>query len=146
VPLRRYAITTQTAAVTVLFVSVVAAPHHRPPLAVVWVCLAAMTAGLGMFFPANPAIAQQAGRRFSGTASALSGGLPLLVGSMTTPLTGALGSQTVLTMATLMAVFFALAAISAVVLRHATPGPDDIDADIGHRGQTKSQAMSTSFA
>jgi MFS transporter, DHA1 family, multidrug resistance protein len=146
VPLRRYAISTQTAAVAVLFFSVMVASHHRPPLVVVWVCLATMTAGLGMFFPANTAIAQQAGRRFSGTASALSGGLPLLVGSMTTPLTGALGSQTVLTMATLMAVFFALAAISAVALRRAAPGPDDIDTDIGHRDKTRSQAMSSSFA
>ena len=148
VPLRRYAITAQTTAVAVLFVSVAVASHHRPSLAVVWVSLATMTAGLGMFFPANTAIAQQAGRRFSGTASALSGGLPLLVGSMTTPLTGALGSQTVLTMATLMIAFFALAAISAVMLRHATPGPDDIDTDpgIGPRDKTRSQTVSTSFA
>jgi DHA1 family bicyclomycin/chloramphenicol resistance-like MFS transporter len=148
VPLRRYAITTQTAAVAVLFVAVLASSHHRPPLPAVWVSLAAMTAGLGMFFPANTAIAQQAGRRFSGTASALSGGLPLLVGSMTTPLTGALGSQTVLTMATLMTAFFALAAVSAIWLRQAAPGPDDIDADsaMSDRDKAKSQTISTSFA
>src|SRR6185312_3730560 len=92
--LRRCAVITQTSAVTVLFAAAVLAPDHRPPLALVWGALAAMTAGLGCYLPANSAIAQNAGRRLSGTASALGGGLPFLTGSLTTPLTGAFGSQT----------------------------------------------------
>jgi MFS transporter, DHA1 family, multidrug resistance protein len=121
-PLRRYAIATQTGGVIVLFLAVLVAGHHRPPLPIVWASLATMTAGLGMYLPANSAIAQQAGRRFAGTASALSGGLPFLVGSLTTPLTGVLSSETVMTMALLMMVFFALAAAAAFWLRAAPAG------------------------
>jgi DHA1 family bicyclomycin/chloramphenicol resistance-like MFS transporter len=118
--LRRCAIVIQTAAVAALFLSCLIAPRHQPPLAVVWAILAALTLGLGTYWPANAAIAQQAGRRFAGTASALGGGLPFLAGSLTTPLTGALGRQTLMTMVSCMAVFFALAAIAAVRLRNAT--------------------------
>lgn len=123
--LRRCAAAVQTAAVVLLLVACVVAPDHRPSLMVVWVALAAMTAGLGMYFPANASIAQQAGRRYAGTASALSGGLPFLVGALTTPLTGALGGETVLTMATYMVVFFGLAAIWAVLLRDGSSVYDD---------------------
>jgi MFS transporter, DHA1 family, multidrug resistance protein len=126
VRLRGVALVTQTVGVVVLFVAVLVAGQHRPPLAVVWASLAIMTAGLGMYFPANTAIAQQAGRRYAGTASALGGGLPYLVGSLTTPLTGVFGSETVMTMATLMVLFFALAAIAAVRLRGATAHLEDI--------------------
>ncbi len=123
--LRRWAVGIQTAAVAVLFAGCLAAADHQPPLPVVWMALAAMTFGLGTYLPANAAIAQQAGRRYAGTASALGGGLPFLSGSLTTPLTGAFGHQTVFTMATCMATFFALAATAAVVLRSATPASED---------------------
>ena len=103
----------QTAAVTVLFVAVMATPRHQPPLAAVWACLGCMTIGLGAYLPANAAITQAAARRYAGTGSALGGGLPFLVGASTTPLTGLLGSQSVSTMATAMFAFFACAAVTA---------------------------------
>jgi MFS transporter len=127
VRLRRIAIILQTSAVLVLFAATLLDGDHRPPLPVIWIALATMTAGLGMFLPANSAITQNAGRRLSGTASALGGGLPFMTGASTTPLTGAFGSQTVLMMATCMAVPFALAAVAAVSLRRWTVEPGDED-------------------
>ncbi|GAA1924615.1 multidrug effflux MFS transporter [Nocardioides marmoribigeumensis] len=114
VVLRRVAVVVQTTAVlTLVAVSTTSLPG-RPPLVVVWVCLAAMTAGLGAFLPSNSAIAQEAGRRYAGTAAALGGGLPFLAGALTTPLTGVVGVQTVPVMASGMAFFFAAAAVTAV--------------------------------
>ncbi len=129
VRLRWWAVAIQTTAVTALFVVVLFAPDNRPPLWLVWGALAGMTCGLGLYLPANAAIAQNAGRRFSGTASSLGGGLPFLAGAATTPLTGALGSQTVLTMASCMVVPFLAAA--AIWCRHATLDPMD-SAGEGH--------------
>lgn len=115
--LRRCAIAVQTAAVlTLLAVALLSAPS-APPLAAVWTCLAGMTFGLGTYLPTNSAIAQREGRRYAGTASALSGGLPFLAGSLTTPLTGLLGSQTMLAMAIAMGGFFLLAVLVAVFSR-----------------------------
>ena len=125
VVLRRVAVVTQTAGVAMVFLAALFAPGHRPPLAVVWAGLAVMTAGLGMYLPANAAITQHAGRRAAGTASAFGGGLPFLAGALTTPLTGLIGDQTVLTMAAGMALFFAAAAVAFAVLRSATLDPDD---------------------
>ncbi|BBH69953.1 Bcr/CflA family drug resistance efflux transporter [Actinoplanes sp. OR16] len=125
VVLRRTAITLQTTAVLTLFLSAVLSTDHRPPLAVVWCALAAMTAGLGMYLPSNAAIAQNAGRRLPGTASALGGGLPFLAGALTTPLTGTFGSQTVLVMASCMVVAFSLAACLSIASRRFTLEPGD---------------------
>ena len=50
----------------------------------------------------------KAGRRSGGTAAALSGGLAFLAGAIVTPLTGVLGSGTMVPMAALMSGFFAL--------------------------------------
>lgn len=127
--LRRAAVVLQTAAVLALLVVTLTAPDHRPALAPVWVCLAVMTSGLGTFLPANGSIAQLAGRRSSGAASALTGGLPYLVGAATTPLTGYLGSETVLAMATGMAVCFLLAALTSLALRRNT-APEAADAAV----------------
>ena len=102
--LRRVAVIVQTLAVATLF-------------AVTWVCLSAMTFGLGTYLPANSSIVQLAGRRYGGTASALGGGIPFLVGAIMTPLTGVIGEQTVDAMATAMVVFFVLAAGVAVLGR-----------------------------
>lgn len=124
VVLRRYAVATQTVGVLALFVVTVLAPGHQPTLTPVWVCLAVMTAGLGMYLPSNSSIVQHAGRRAAGTASALGGGLPFLAGALTTPLTGLLGRQTVGAMATCMVVFFVLAALAAVLGRGTTLDPD----------------------
>ncbi|MEU4689048.1 multidrug effflux MFS transporter [Actinoplanes sp. NPDC023714] len=125
VVLRRVAVCLQTTAVLTLFLSTVLASDHRPPLAVIWGALAAMTAGLGMYLPSNSAIAQNAGRRLPGTASALGGGLPFLAGALTTPLTGAFGSQTVLVMASCMVVAFSLAACLAIASRRFTLEPGE---------------------
>ncbi|MHA3703461.1 multidrug effflux MFS transporter [Jatrophihabitans sp. YIM 134969] len=129
VVLRRVAIATQTTGVAALFVLTLTAPDHRPPLGVVWACLAVMTAGLGLYYPSNATIVQHAGRRAAGTASALGGGLPFLAGAFTTPLTGLLGHQTVMTMAACMIVFFVLAAVVAVLGRGTTLDPDAQDPD-----------------
>ena len=89
-----------------------------------WLPLAAMLGGMGLFLPASTAIAQQAGRRSAGTASALSGGLPFFVGALTTPTTGLLGSQTVLTMAGCTAGFFAARGRRGVAAADALPVPE----------------------
>jgi DHA1 family bicyclomycin/chloramphenicol resistance-like MFS transporter len=117
--LRRCAFVLQCAAVFALAaVALVFAPG-APPLAPVWTCLAAMTFGLGMYLPANSAIAQRQGRRYAGAASALSGGLPFLAGALTTPLTGVLGAQTVLVMSVSMGAFFLLAVLLGLVAARA---------------------------
>ncbi len=115
VVIRRTAMVLQTTAVLTLFTVTMASLPGRPPLAVVWVCLAAMTAGLGAYLPSNSALTQEAGRRYSGAAAALGGGLPFLAGALTTPLTGVLGVQTVPVMVGGMALFFAAAAVVAAV-------------------------------
>ena len=95
---------------------------HTPPLPLVWAPLAVMLgAGLGMFLPASTAIVQAAGRRSAGTAAALGGGVPFFVGALTTPLTGLLGSQTVMTMASGTVFFYALALVAAWRFRFQTP-------------------------
>ena len=85
--------------------------EHRvlPPLPLVWGLLAMMTAGMGLVLPATTALAQEAGRRSRGTASALQGGLSFLVGALVTPLTGFVGYDSLLPMAVLMVMFFVAA-------------------------------------
>jgi len=63
-------------------------------------------------------MAQEAGRRALGTASALQGGLAFLAGAAVTPLTGLVGYHSLVPMGLLMAVFF-VAAVVTVLL----PGP-----------------------
>ena len=46
---------------------------------------------MGWCIPGTTSLAQEAGRRAGGTASALTGGLTFLVGAAVTPLTGVLG-------------------------------------------------------
>ena len=75
--------------------------------------LAIAVAGNGFCIPATTVLAQEAGRRASGTAASLAGGLSFLVGALTTPLTGLLGVGTVLGMALLMVVLSAAALVSA---------------------------------
>jgi MFS transporter, DHA1 family, multidrug resistance protein len=112
--LRRCAIAIQTTAVLALLVVAVAGAPEHPPLPAIWICLSLMTFGLGTYLPSNAAIAQEQGRRSAGAASALGGGLPFLAGSLTLPLTGLLGTQTVLAMAGGMAAFFTVAAALAI--------------------------------
>ncbi|GAB3397930.1 multidrug effflux MFS transporter [Humibacter soli] len=115
--LRRCAIGLQTAAVLGLFVVAITSLPGQPPLLAIWICLCGMTVGLGTYLPSNSAIMQATGRRYAGTASALGGGVPFLVGALTTPLTGLLGTVSVAVMATVMLIFFLLAAIAAVLTR-----------------------------
>ena len=118
--LRRVAIAVATSAGAVLFVVCLLAPRHTPALPLVWAPLALMLGGLGMFLPASTAMVQAAGRRSAGTAAALGGGVPFFVGALTTPLTGLLGSQTVLTMASGTFFFYVLALLAAWRFRSLT--------------------------
>lgn len=117
VALRRVAVVIHTTAVSTLFVVTLVTAGHRPPLWVVWACLSCMTLGLGTYLPSNAAIVQNIGRRYGGTASALGGGLPFLTGALMTPLTGLMGQQTVMAMASAMAGFFVLAAVGGAAFR-----------------------------
>ncbi len=121
VVLRTIALTVATGAGFVLFAICLLTPDHQPPLPLVWAPLAVMLAGLGMFLPSSTVVVQRAGRRLAGTAAALGGGVPFLVGALTTPLTGLLGSQTVLTMASGTAFFYALAVLVAWRTRRLVP-------------------------
>ncbi|WP_426563759.1 multidrug effflux MFS transporter [Angustibacter sp. McL0619] len=84
-------------------------PGASSPLALPWVLLCVVVASMGWSIPGTTALAQQAGRRSGGTAAALQGGLTFLVGALVTPLTGIVGYDSLLPMATLMLGFFALA-------------------------------------
>jgi DHA1 family bicyclomycin/chloramphenicol resistance-like MFS transporter len=121
VVLRTIALTVATGAGFVLFAICLLTPDHQPPLPLVWAPLAVMLAGLGMFLPSSTVVVQRAGRRLAGTAAALGGGVPFFVGALTTPLTGLLGSQTVLTMSAGTAFFYALAVLVAWRTRRLVP-------------------------
>ena len=121
VVLRTVSMAVTTTAGFALFLICLLAPEHTPPLPLVWAPLAVMLFGLGMFLPSSTVITQAAGRRLAGTAAALGGGVPFLVGSLTTPLTGLLGSQTVLTMSASTACFYALALLVAWRTRRLLP-------------------------
>lgn len=116
--LRRVAIIVQTSATAVLFFASLLA-HPYPPVTLIVICLALMTAGLGTFLPASASLVQGAGRRFGGTTSALVGGVPLLTGAVFTPLTGFLGAESVRAMASATFTLFAAAAVLAVWQRKA---------------------------
>jgi DHA1 family bicyclomycin/chloramphenicol resistance-like MFS transporter len=75
---------------------------------------------MGLVIPATTALAQEAGRRARGTASALQGGLSFFVGALVTPLTGIVGYRSLLPMGLLMAGFF-LCAITLLALSRAQP-------------------------
>jgi DHA1 family bicyclomycin/chloramphenicol resistance-like MFS transporter len=107
--LRGIGLGTSTAAAAALAAFAVIDPH--PGLAPVWCLLILIVGGMGLMMSATTAIAQEAGRRFAGSASALRGGMTFLVGALTTPLTGLIGHQTVSVMATAMAVFFLAATV-----------------------------------
>ncbi|MGJ6979571.1 hypothetical protein ACSDQ9_03440 [Aestuariimicrobium soli] len=119
-PLRRIAMIVQTTSVVALVV-VCLVTDRRPLLLPVWICLAGMTTGLGTYLPANSALAQLAGRRYGGTASAIGGGIHFLVGAAFTPLTGLLGTDSVLVMGVAMAVMFLTAGAVAIVRRQDGP-------------------------
>ena len=104
--LRTAGLVASTGAALAVLVVAVADRSASLPLAVPWVLLAVVVAGMGWCIPGTTSLAQEAGRRAGGTASALTGGLTFLVGAAVTPLTGVLGYPTLLPMALLMTVFF----------------------------------------
>ena len=94
---------------TALLITALLGTQALPSLAAPWVSFSLVTAGMGLSIPASNVLAQEAGRRSGGTASALFGGLLFLAGSAVTPLTGVLGYHSLTPMALLMFGFFACA-------------------------------------
>jgi MFS transporter, DHA1 family, multidrug resistance protein len=99
----------------VLATSAVMAAPAAPPLPLVWAALTCVFGGMGFVIPATTALAQEAGRRALGTASALQGGLAFLVGAAVTPLTGLVGYDSVVPMGLLMGGFFVGAAVTVLL-------------------------------
>ena len=91
-----------------LLVTALLGTRTLPYLGVPWVAFSMVTAGMGFSIPSGQVLAQEAGRRSGGTASALFGGLLFLAGSAVTPLTGVLGYHTLTPMAVLMSSLFGL--------------------------------------
>lgn len=110
-PLRVAGLLLSTAASIGLLTLALADPGARLPLALPWALLCLVVAGMGLTIPTTTALAQEAGRRSGGTASALQGGLAFLVGAAATPLTGIIGFHTLRPMAAAMAVFFVAALV-----------------------------------
>lgn len=96
-------------------------------VAVTWVFLAVMLAGIGVIFPASTTIGQVLGRNSAGAASALMGGGQFLLGAGASPLVGALGVGSPLPMAIILLGAIGLAVLSLVFLArpwqgHGEPG------------------------
>jgi DHA1 family bicyclomycin/chloramphenicol resistance-like MFS transporter len=94
-----------------------------PPLALPWGLLCCVTFSMGLVIPASTALAQQAGDRARGTASALLGGLSFFAGALVTPLTGIVGYRSMLPMALLMAGFFSCAVALDLTAALSRPNP-----------------------
>lgn len=107
--LRTVGLLASTAAAAGVLVVAVVDRDESVPLALPWVLLAVVVAGMGWCIPGTTALSQQAGRRSGGTASALTGGLTFLVGALVTPLTGFVGYRSLLPMALLMTGFLVAA-------------------------------------
>ena len=125
-PLRLAGLLLSAAGSAGLLALAVADPAARGPLALPWALLAVAVAGMGLSAPATMALAQEAGRRSGGTASALQGGLTFAAGAAATPLSGLLGADRLLPLAASMAVFFAAALVLLVATRRigdARPAP-----------------------
>ncbi|MEV0898901.1 multidrug effflux MFS transporter [Actinoplanes sp. NPDC049802] len=119
VRLRAVGITVSTLGAAGLPVVAVLGPETAP-LAVPWVLLCAVVAGMGFSIPATTALAQEAGRRAAGTASALQGGITFLTAALVTPLTGVFGHDTLMPMAVAMSGFFAAAFVLMLVMSRTT--------------------------
>jgi DHA1 family bicyclomycin/chloramphenicol resistance-like MFS transporter len=124
--LRAIGVATAAAAAFALAAVAAAGPRAVPGLAVPWVLLAIVTGSMGLIFPSTTTLAQQAGDRARGTASSLQGGLAFVAAAAATPLTGVFGYTSLLPMAMLMAIGFAVAAVTLIVisrLRFIRPSP-----------------------
>ncbi len=100
--IRRVGVGLGAGAASLLAVVAALGPDRVPGVVVPWALLAAVAASMGLASPATATLALEAGMRARGTASSLLGGLSLVAGALATPLTGLLGSETLLPMALLM--------------------------------------------
>jgi DHA1 family bicyclomycin/chloramphenicol resistance-like MFS transporter len=124
--LRAIGVATATGGAFALAAVAVAGPKAVPGLTVPWLLLAIVTGSMGLIFPSTTTLAQQAGDRARGTASSLQGGLAFVAGAAATPLTGVFGYTSLLPMAVLMAIGFAVAAVTLIVIsgrRFIRPSP-----------------------
>lgn len=81
-----------------------------------WICLFAVSAGIGGIFPAAMSLGQALGRPATGAASAVLGGLQFLFGAAASPLTGVFGGHSALPMAVVMLGALACAAAAFALL------------------------------
>jgi DHA1 family bicyclomycin/chloramphenicol resistance-like MFS transporter len=114
--LRAIGVATAAAGSIALAAVAVAGPRAVPGLAVPWVLLAIVTGSMGLIIPSTTTLAPQAGDRARGTASSLQGGLAFVAAAAATPLTGVFGYTSLLPMALLMAIGFAVAAVTLIVI------------------------------
>ncbi|MDQ1287095.1 MAG: transporter, family, multidrug resistance protein [Actinomycetota bacterium] len=121
--LRAIGLVTSTIAAAALLAVALVDPQARAPLALPWSLLWVVVACMGLTIPSTTALAQEAGRRSAGTASALQGGLVFLTGAVATPLTGLIGYDTLLPMALLMTVFFVAATILMILTTSSLSAP-----------------------
>lgn len=85
-------------------------------VAVTWIFLVVILAGIGMTLPSATTLGQVLGQDSAGSASALMGGLPYLLGAAASPLVGAVGTESALPMALIMLGALCCAALSLACL------------------------------
>jgi DHA1 family bicyclomycin/chloramphenicol resistance-like MFS transporter len=85
-------------------------------IAATWIFLAVILAGIGMVTPSATTIGQVLGRDSAGSASAILGGLPFILGAAVSPLVGAVGTHSPLPMALIMLTALCCAALSLACL------------------------------
>ena len=109
-------------ATTGLIVVALLGTSRVPSLAAPWALFAVLTYGMGLIGPSSMTLAQAAGRRARGTASAMQGGSAFLIGACVTPLTGVLGYTSLLPMAILMVALMFCAFVAGFVSLTSTRG------------------------
>jgi DHA1 family bicyclomycin/chloramphenicol resistance-like MFS transporter len=129
--LRAVGLALSCSSAVVLGVAAVVAAPSAPPFWLVWCALTVVVGGMGFVIPATTAMAQEAGRRALGTASALQGGLAFLAGAAVTPLTGLVGYHSLVPMGLLMAAFFVAAVVTVLLpqARSRTRAPEVVPQD-----------------
>jgi len=119
VRLRTIGLTSSTLAAAGLLAVAITMPGGS--VAIPWVLLCVVVAGTGFTVPATTALAQEAGRRYAGTAASLQGGLGFLIGAAVTPLTGVIGYDSLLPLAAAMTVFYLASFTLLRVIRRVSP-------------------------
>ncbi|MFF0094716.1 multidrug effflux MFS transporter [Streptomyces canus] len=99
---------------TLLQVALIAADGGG--LAGTWACLFVTLFGIGIVFPASMTLGQSLGRKASGAASALLGGVEFLLGALASPLVGVFGTGSPMPMAVIMLSAILCAALALVFL------------------------------